>query len=92
MAEMLMFDVAYGLGCNSEDLPILVHLQKLMDAAVYAGNPSSFLVVSCLSSSIKSQNTESEAVSVFLECISDIETCFLLVSWRFLQMLDTTMG
>jgi hypothetical protein len=57
MAGTLMFDVAYGLGCNSEDLPILVRLQKLMDAVVYAANPSSFLVVSSLSSSVSSQNT-----------------------------------
>jgi hypothetical protein len=52
-----MFDVAYGLGCNSEDLPILVHLQELTCAVVYAANPSSFLVVSSLGSSINSQNT-----------------------------------
>jgi hypothetical protein len=52
MAGTLMFDVAYGLGCDSEDLPILVRLQKLMDAVAWAGNPSSFLVVSSLSSSV----------------------------------------
>ena len=52
-----MFDVAYGLGCGPEDLPILVRLQNLTDAAVYAGNPSSFLVVSDYSnSSVKSPN------------------------------------
>jgi hypothetical protein len=45
-----MFDFAYGLGCDSEDLPILVRLQKMIDAAIYAANPSSFLVVSSFNS------------------------------------------
>jgi hypothetical protein len=50
-----MFDVAYGLGCDSEDLPTLVRLQNLMNAAMYAANPTSFLVVSSSNSSVNSQ-------------------------------------
>jgi hypothetical protein len=52
MAGMFMFDVAYGLGCNAEDLPILVRLANLLDAAIYAADPSSFLVVSSSNSKI----------------------------------------
>jgi hypothetical protein len=55
MAGMSMFDVAYGLGCDSQDLPILVRLQDLMEAAMYAANPTSFLVVSFLNPSGGSQ-------------------------------------
>jgi hypothetical protein len=58
-----MFDVAYGLGCDLKDLPILVRLQNLMDAAVYAANPSSFLVVSHYSNSpVKSSNSQLHSV------------------------------
>ena len=60
-----MSDIAYGLGCNSEDLPILVRLQKLMDAAVYSGTPSSFLVVSSLGSSVNSHKTPSPKLFFF---------------------------
>jgi hypothetical protein len=43
---MFMFDVAYGLGCDSKDQLILIRLHKMIDAAIYAANPSSFFVVS----------------------------------------------
>jgi hypothetical protein len=43
-----MFNVAYGLSCDSKDDPTLVRLGKLVTAATQAVLPSSFLVVSVL--------------------------------------------
>jgi hypothetical protein len=89
MAGMFMFDVAYGLGCDSEDLPTLVRLQNLLDAAIYASMPATFLVVNLL---LIHKSPISKQFFFLLECLSCIEISSLLATWRVLQALGTTMG
>ena len=43
-----MFNVAYGLGCDSKDDPTLVRMDKLVTASIRFTLPSSFLVVGTL--------------------------------------------
>jgi hypothetical protein len=48
MAGSTMFNVAYGLGCDSKDDPTLIRIDKLVTAASECALPSQFLVVSVL--------------------------------------------
>ena len=41
-----MFDLAYGLRCDSSDDPILVRMDKLAAAIIEGALPTKFLVVS----------------------------------------------
>ena len=41
-----MFNVAYGLQCDSCDDPLLIRMEKLMAALIEAALPTRFLVVS----------------------------------------------
>jgi hypothetical protein len=43
-----MFNVAYGLKCDSKDDPTLVRMEKLVTAVTQCVLPSSFLVVSVI--------------------------------------------
>jgi hypothetical protein len=43
-----MFNIAYGLGCDSKDDLTLIRLEKLVTAVTQSGLPSQFLVVSIL--------------------------------------------
>jgi hypothetical protein len=43
-----MFNVAYGLGCDSNDDPTLVRMQKLLKAVSRAAMPAQFAAVSNL--------------------------------------------
>jgi hypothetical protein len=41
-----MFNVAYGLRCDSKDDPTFVRMDKMVTAVTQSGFPSHFLVVS----------------------------------------------
>jgi hypothetical protein len=43
-----MFNVAYGLGCDSNDDPTLIRMQKLLTAVSRAAMPAQFAAVSIL--------------------------------------------
>jgi hypothetical protein len=43
-----MFNVAYGLGCDSKDDPTLIRVDKLMAANSHAAMPTQFAVVCIL--------------------------------------------
>jgi hypothetical protein len=43
-----MFNIAYGLGCDSKDDPTLIRIDKLAIALTECALPSQFLVVSVL--------------------------------------------
>jgi hypothetical protein len=43
-----MFNVAYGLGCDSKDDPTLLRMERLVTAVTQATLPPSFLVVSTI--------------------------------------------
>ena len=46
MAGSTMFNVAYGLRCDSGDDPLLIRMEKFMAAVIEAALPTTFLVVS----------------------------------------------
>ena len=48
MTGSTMFNVAYGLGCNSKDDPTLIRIDKLVTAMSESSIASQFLVVSIL--------------------------------------------
>jgi hypothetical protein len=48
LAGSTMFNVAYGLGCDSKDDPTLVRMERLLTAVTQATFPTQFLVVSVL--------------------------------------------
>jgi hypothetical protein len=48
MSGSTMFNVAYGLGCDSKDDPALIRMDKLMTAITQAVVPTQFLVVRIL--------------------------------------------
>jgi hypothetical protein len=48
MSGSTMFNVAYGLGCDSNDDPTLVRMHKLVTAVTEAALPSFFLVMNIL--------------------------------------------
>ena len=45
MSGSTMFNVAYGLGCDSKDDPTLIRMDKLMTAATECAMSTQFLVV-----------------------------------------------
>ena len=48
MSGSTMFNVAYGLGCDSNEDPMLIRMEKLVTAVNEFGVPFRFLVVSLL--------------------------------------------
>jgi hypothetical protein len=48
MAGSTMFNIAYGLGCHSNDDPTLIRMEKLSMAITVSALPTQFLVVSIL--------------------------------------------
>jgi hypothetical protein len=46
MTGSTMFDVAYGLRCDSSDDPLLIRMEKFTAALIEGLLPTSFLVVS----------------------------------------------
>jgi hypothetical protein len=48
MAGSTMFNVAYGLGCQSNNDPTLIRMDKLATAIASSALPTQFLVVSIL--------------------------------------------
>ena len=58
MSGSTMFSVAYGLGCDSNDDPTLIRMDKLVTALTQASLPSSFLVVSILFRYVHEKNFE----------------------------------
>jgi hypothetical protein len=45
MSASTMFNVAYGLGCDSSDDPTLIRMDKLLIAITQSAFPTQFLVV-----------------------------------------------
>jgi hypothetical protein len=76
-----MFNVAYGLKCDSKDDPALVRMDKLVTAVSQSVLPSSFLVVSVL---FRCMHENLEFCNL-LECISGLEAPPFLDAWWFIQ-------
>jgi hypothetical protein len=48
MLASTMFNIAYGLKCDSSEDPLLIRIEKLMEAVAQTALPTQFLVVSLL--------------------------------------------
>jgi hypothetical protein len=48
MLASMMFNIAYGLRYDSNEDPLLIRMEKLLEAVVEAALPTQFLVVSLL--------------------------------------------
>ena len=77
-----MFNVAYGLGCDSKDDPTLVRIDKLLTAGSHLALPSSFLVVGILFRCVHEKNFE---FSNLLEYVPIFEAPPFLDAWWLVQ-------
>jgi hypothetical protein len=82
MLASTMFNVAYGLECESDDDPRLVRLEKLVAAIIKSALPSQFLVVSIL---LSYTHDESFEFSNLLEHSPTFEAPSFLDAWWFVQ-------
>jgi hypothetical protein len=82
MSGSTLFNVAYGLKCDSKDDPTLVRMDKMLTAVTQSTQPSFFLVVSVLFRCVHEKNYE---FSNLLECVSGLEIPPFLDAWWFIQ-------
>ena len=85
MAGSTMFDVAYGLRCDSNEDPLLVRTEKYLPEISHATSPTQFLVVSILFQYTQDNTFE---LTNLLECISSFEVPSFLVAWWIVQEGD----
>ena len=74
MAGSTMFNIAYGLRCDSNEDPLLIRITKFQSELNHAAAPTQFLVVSILFWYTHDKTYE---LANLLECISSFE----LPSW-----------
>jgi hypothetical protein len=77
-----MFNVAYGLRCDSCDDPLLIHMENLMNVLIEAALPTKFLVVS---HALVYLDEKYSNECNLLEYISSFETPSFLDAWWFIQ-------
>jgi hypothetical protein len=77
-----MFNVAYGLKCDSKDDITLIRMDKMLTAVTQATLPSFFLVVSVPFRCVHDKNSE---FSNLLECVSGLEIPPFLDAGWFIQ-------
>ena len=77
-----MFNIAYGLGCDSHEDPLLTRMTKYQAKLNHAVAPTRFLVVSIL---IQYTHDKSFELSNLLECISSFEAPSVLVPRWIIQ-------
>ena len=82
MTGSTMFNVAYGLGCDSNDDPTLIRMEKLSTAIIQSALPTQFLVVSVPLWKTKDESLE---LANSLEYVSIFEAPPFLDAWRFVQ-------
>ena len=79
MTGSTMFNVAYGLGCDSNDDPTLIRMEKLATAVSQASVPTQFLAVSITFRYIHDKNFE---FANLLESVSNFEVpSFMDARW-----------
>ena len=82
MSASTMFNVAYGLGCDSNDDPTLIRMEKLVKAAIQSAFPTQFLVVSIL---FWSTHDEISEFTYLLEHLPSFEAPSFVDAWWFIQ-------
>jgi hypothetical protein len=88
MIASTMVNVAYGLRCDSSEDPLLIRMEKLMEAVIQAALPTQFLVVSLLLAYAYDRDTDFSS----LECISGFQASSFLDAWRYFQEVDQALG
>jgi hypothetical protein len=81
MSASTMFNIAYGLKCDSSEDPLLIRTEKLLEAIIQAMRPTQFLVVSPL---LAHGHDKSPDISS-PEFIPSFEASSFLDAWRFVQ-------
>jgi hypothetical protein len=84
MSGSTMFNVAYGLECNSNDDPTLIRMEKLTTATIEVGGAAQFLFVSLLLAYVHDKSPDLTS----LEYSSSFEACSFLDAWWFVQEGD----
>jgi hypothetical protein len=82
MTGSTMFNVAYGLGCDSKDDPTLIRMEKLMKAASQAALPTQFLAVSI---PFRYTHDKSFEFANLLESVSSFEVPSFMDAWWIIQ-------
>jgi hypothetical protein len=84
MAGSTMFNIAYGLRCDSSDDPLLNRMEKFMAGLIEGALPTKFLVVSLVLAYVP---VKCSKVRNSLEYISSFEAPpFLDARWFFQEM------
>ena len=79
-----MFNIAYGLRCESGDDPLLIRMENFMAALIEGALPTKFLVVSLLLAYVPDKYSK---VRNSLEYISSFEApSFLDARWFFQEV------
>ena len=79
-----MFNIAYGLRCDSNEDPLLIRTEKYLPEISHATSPTQFLVVSILFRYTQDSTYE---LTNLLECISSFEaSSFLDARWFFQEV------
>jgi hypothetical protein len=60
-----MFNVAYGLGCDSHSDPTLIRMEKLMTAMNHISMPAQLLLVSLLLAYVHDKNSDLRLIHQF---------------------------
>jgi hypothetical protein len=82
MTGSTMFNVAYGLGCDSKDDPTLIRMEKLVKVVSQSAVPTQFLAVSILFRNTRDQSFE---YANLLESVSSFEVPSFMDAWRIVQ-------
>jgi hypothetical protein len=77
-----MFDLAYGLRCDTSDDPLLIRMEKFMAALIEGAMPTKFLVVSLI---LAYAPDKCSNIRNPLEYISSPEAPPFLDAWWFFQ-------
>ena len=84
-----MFNIAYGLKCDSSEDPLLIRTEKFLPELNHTAAPTQFLVVSIL---FRYNHDKSFEVANLLECITSFEVPSFLVARWIIQEGDQAFG
>jgi hypothetical protein len=77
MSGSTMFNVAYGLECDSNDDPILIRMDKLLTVLIHVSGAAQFLFVSLLLAYLYDKSPD----LISLEYSPSFEACSVLDAW-----------
>jgi hypothetical protein len=89
MAGSTMFNIAYGLKCDSNEDPLIIRTENYLPEISHAVSPTQFLVVSTL---FQYTHDKSFDISNLIECVSSFEVSSFLVTRWIVQEGDQAFG